>query len=151
MTLCSADSSKLGTISSTHIWVCMIKHLSEIVLSTMRYILSRMLISLHRLAKFLFFKGLRACVNDSVYPWKSKFEFCSKKYFYTPYIKLLNFSVSLVTCHLINWKLQYERSKVIYSRNIGLLFKNISPSMLSNISSDFISDMGVTDHRHYDR
>ena len=28
--------------------------------------------------------------------------------------------------------------------------KNIFPSMLLNTSLDFISDMGVTDHRHYD-
>ena len=29
--------------------------------------------------------------------------------------------------------------------------KYIFPNMLSNTFSDFISDMGVTDHRHYDR
>ena len=30
--------------------------------------------------------------------------------------------------------------------------ENIFPMiMLSNTSSDFISDVGVTDHRHYDR
>ena len=54
MTLCSAASSKLDTISSAHILLRIIKHLSEIALSAMRYMLSRMLISLHRLSKFLF-------------------------------------------------------------------------------------------------
>ena len=29
--------------------------------------------------------------------------------------------------------------------------KNIFPNMLSNTSLDFISDMGVTDHKHNDR
>ena len=29
--------------------------------------------------------------------------------------------------------------------------KNIFPDMLSNTSLDFILDMGVTDHRHYDQ
>ena len=29
--------------------------------------------------------------------------------------------------------------------------KDIFPSILSNTSLDFISDMGVTDDRHYDR
>ena len=29
--------------------------------------------------------------------------------------------------------------------------EKIFPSMLSNTSLDFILDMGVTDHRHYDR
>ena len=55
MTLCGAASSKLDTILSPHIRVCMIKHLFEIVLSAMRCILSRMLISLHRLLHRLAF------------------------------------------------------------------------------------------------
>ena len=29
--------------------------------------------------------------------------------------------------------------------------KDIFPNILPNTSSDFISDMGVTYHRHYDR
>ena len=29
--------------------------------------------------------------------------------------------------------------------------KNIFPNKLSNTFSEFISDMGITDHRHYDR
>ena len=29
--------------------------------------------------------------------------------------------------------------------------KNVFPNMLSNTSLDFISDMGVTNHRHYDQ
>ena len=29
--------------------------------------------------------------------------------------------------------------------------KNIFPNMLSNRSLDFISDMGVNDHKHYSR
>ena len=28
--------------------------------------------------------------------------------------------------------------------------KNIFPNVISNTSRDFISDMGVTDHKHYD-
>ena len=55
MTLCSAASSKLDTILSPHIRVCMIKHLFEIVLSAMQCILSRMLISLRRLLHRLAF------------------------------------------------------------------------------------------------
>ena len=37
-----------------------------------------------------------------------------------------------------------------YSKNIGLPFKNIFPNILSNMSLDFISDIEVTDHKHYD-
>ena len=29
--------------------------------------------------------------------------------------------------------------------------KNVFPNMLSNTFLDIISDIGVTDHRHYDR
>ena len=34
MTLCSAESSKLDTISSTHVRFCMIRHLSKKLVST---------------------------------------------------------------------------------------------------------------------
>ena len=34
-------------------------------------------------------------------------------------------------------------------QNTGLLFKKKFPNMLSNTFLDFISDMGVADHRHH--
>ena len=52
-----------------------------------------------------------------------------------------------------------HRLKIILWKELGCLvqkykiaiWKNIFPNMLSNTSPDFISDMEVTDHRHYDR
>ena len=46
MILCSAANSKLDTISSAHVQVSVIRHLSK----NMRYILSRMSICLHVLS-----------------------------------------------------------------------------------------------------
>ena len=42
-------------------------------------------------------------------------------------------------------------TKMAYSSNIGLQLKKNSPNMFSNTSLDFISNMGVTDHKRYDR
>ena len=42
----------------------------------------------------------------------------------------------------------------MFDHFVGLALKglkNIFSNMLSNTFSDFILDMGVTDHRHYDR
>ena len=42
----------------------------------------------------------------------------------------------------------------MFDHFVGLAFKglkNVFLNMLSNTFLDFISDMGVTDHRHYDR
>ena len=50
---------------------------------------------------------------------------------------------------LINSKLHFGRSQVAQSRIWDCYIRDICPNILSNTLSDFISDMRVTDHRHF--
>ena len=61
---------------------------------------------------------------------------------------LLSKLPKVVLIHL-NYIMEGVRS--LFPEIQGCYLKNIFPNILSNTSSDFVSDMGVTYHIHYDR
>ena len=60
----------------------------------------------------------------------------------------LNWTCRKLSSFIENYIMEGVRSPSPETQDCYL--KNIFPSMLSNISLDLISVMGVTDHRHYD-
>ena len=65
---------------------------------------------------------------------------------------------NLVKVVLIDWKWKELGGVRIYMEEVrwpspeilGCYLKNIFPNILSNTFLDFISDVGVTDHKEYD-